>query len=135
MSDVRATAKEFISRVERQEFLRAFDMVADDGRYILIGTTAASRIYNDKRDLFENLMPLLSTFKEPPILKFEKPIVDGDRAVLVASGKGVGPKGPYDQPYYAFVMRVRGGQFSEIIEFADTVMVETAIFGRKVVAA
>jgi hypothetical protein len=130
-----ATGKKFIKHIEATQFLDAFGMLASDGQYIVIGTTKASRAYKGRQDLFDNLIPLLGTFTTPPILKFEEPVVDKDRVVLLASGKGVGPTGPYDQPYYAFVTRVKGNEFAEIIEFADTVMLETALFGRKLVTA
>jgi ketosteroid isomerase-like protein len=135
VSSAKATAQKFIENIEGLKFLEAFGMLAEDGRYIVIGTTKASRVYRGRQDVFDNLIPLLSTFKEPPLLKFELPIVDGERAVLLASGVGIGPTGPYHQPYYAFATRVRGDEFAEIIEFADTVMLETAIFGRKLVPA
>ncbi len=135
MTTARSTAKQFIQRIETLDFLEAFRMLAPDGHYIVIGTTAASRTYRGRQDLFDNLIPVLATFKEPPKLKFQEPIVEGDRAVLLANGKGLGPTGPYEQPYYAFITRVKGNEFAEIIEFADTVMIETGIFGNKLVKA
>jgi ketosteroid isomerase-like protein len=131
----REIAEKFISKIESLNFLEAFGMVAADGQYIVIGTTKASRTYHGRQDLFDNLIPVLSTFREPPKLQFDKPIIDGDRAVLLAKGSGIGATGPYDQPYYAFITRVRGEAFAEIIEFADTVMIETGIFGKKLVNA
>jgi len=107
-------------------------------RYLLEDASTRGRAEIQRRgreDVFDNLIPLLSTFKEPPLLKFEEPVVDGERAVLLASGSGMGPTGAYHQPYYGFATRVKGDEFSEIIEFADTVMLETAIFGRKLVSA
>ena len=135
MTDTREVADKFIERIEGLNFLDAFGMLAADGRYTVIGKTKASRTYNGRQDLFDNLIPLLSTFVEPPLLKFDRPIVDGDRAVLTAKGAGKGPTGPYDQPYYAFVTRVRGDEFAEIIEFMDTAMLESAVFGKKLVDA
>ena len=135
MADTREVAEKFIDRIEGLNFLEAFGMLAADGHYTVIGTTKASRTYNGRQDLFDNLIPLLSTFVEPPKLAFDRPVVDGDRAVLLAKGGGRGPTGPYDQPYYAFVTRVRGDEFVEIIEFMDTTMLETAIFGKKLVDA
>lgn len=133
MSDTRKVATHFAKCIEGMDFAKAFEMLALDGKYIVIGTTKASRTYNGRQDVFDNLIPILSNFREPPRLKFQEPIIDGDRAVLLASGKGEGPTGHYDQPYYAFVTRVHGNEFFEIIEFMDTTMVETAVFGRKLI--
>jgi ketosteroid isomerase-like protein len=115
--------------------LSAFDMPAEDGRYIVIGTPQISFTYNGRKDLAESLTPVFSTFIELPVLKSQEPIADGNRAVLLAKGVGKGPTGPYNQPYYAFVITVRGEEFPEIIEFMDTGMKETALFGKKLVAA
>jgi len=134
-NDTRQVALDFIQKIEARHFLDAFSKLAADGIYIVIGKTPASRVYHGRQDVFDNLVPVLSTFIEAPVLKFQDPIVDGDRVVMLASGKGVGPTGPYDQPYYAFSAKVRGNEFSEITEFMDTAMLETAVFGKKLVDA
>jgi len=126
----RDVAEKFMKAIEAMDFATAFGMLAEDGKYNVIGTTEVSRTYNGRKDLFDNLVPALSTFKEPPVLKFDQPIIEGDRAVLLASGKGIGPFGPYDQPYYAFVAKVRGNEFIEMTEFMDTQMLNSAAFGK-----
>lgn len=131
----RDTSVRFGQLIEEMRFIEAFSMLAADGRYIVPGTTPVSRIYAGRQDLLDNLVPVLSTFTVPPQLRFQQPIVDGDRAALIAGGSGTGPTGPYDQPYYAFVVTVRGDEFSKIIEFMDLTMLETAVFGKKLVDA
>lgn len=135
MSDTRAIAQKFIKHIEAGEFLDAFGLLAEDGKYTVIGTTKASGVYNGRQDLFDRLIPLLGAFVVPPKLEFEEPIIDGDRAVILAKGSGQGPTGAYDQPYYAFVTRVKDGGFSEVTEFMDTMMLETAVFGKQLVDA
>lgn len=122
-------AKAFVDAMESSRFVDAFSLVAEDGRYIVIGTTPVSGIYNGKQDVLDKLLPVLSGFNEPPTLKFSEMIVSGDRAVLLATGAGEGPTGPYRQPYYAFVTRVKGDGFAEIVEFLDTQMLVSALFG------
>lgn len=135
MTDTRGVAKLFGQRLAALDFGTAFRMVADDGIYTVIGKTAASGPYYGSDDILARLVPVLSGFKSPPALVFEEPIVDGDRAVLLAGGSGEGPKGPYDQPHYAFVLRIRGEEIIEITEFMDTGALESAVFGRKLVEA
>lgn len=125
---------QFITAMEGMRFEDAFGLLAEDGKYIVIGTTRVSRTYEGKQDLFENLLPVLSTFKRFPVLRFEEPIVCDDRAVMLASGEGEGPTGPYSQPFYAFVARIKGREFSEVIEFMDTEMLQTAVFGKQLVS-
>ncbi len=133
MADPRAVAKLFAQRITALDFMAAFEMVAEDGTYTVIGKTAASGVYHGAKDILARLVPVLAAFKSPPVLAFQEPIVDGDRVVLVGGGSGEGPTGSYDQPHYAFVMRVRGEEFVEITEFMDTGALETGVFGRKLV--
>jgi ketosteroid isomerase-like protein len=120
-----------MDRIVSLDFLGAFGMLSLDGKYVVIGTTPLSRVYNGRDDLLSNLVPALSGFKVAPQLQFDMPIIEGDRVVLLGKGSGEGPRGPYDQPYYAFVMRIRGEEISEIIEFMDTGMLESAVFGKR----
>jgi ketosteroid isomerase-like protein len=131
----REVAQTFMDRISAVEFLEAFGMLAQDGIYTVIGTTPASGVYKGRDDLFARLIPVLATFIEPPVLKWQDPVIEGDRAVLLAAGSGQGPTGPYDQPYYAFVTRVRGDEFVEIVEFMDTAMLESAVFGKSLETA
>lgn len=135
MSDTRELAGKLALAFEELRFADAFNMLAEDGTYTVIGTTKASGTYHGRSDVFARLVPVLSTFTSPPVLKFSNIVVDGDRAVLLASGEGTGPTGPYHQPYYAFSIRVANGEIVEIVEFMDTTMLDTAAFGKKLVEA
>lgn len=133
-ADTEATARTFMQRLAAQDFIGAFSMLREDGSYTVIGTTPVSRTYHGRRDLLDNLVPVLGGFREAPALRFQEPIIAGDRAVILGGGSGVGPTGPYDQPYYAFVTRVADGGFREIIEFMDTAMLNSAVFGSETAA-
>ena len=135
MSTPREVVRRYIEHFENRRYGEALGMLKEDGRYILIGKTAASGVYNGRQDLFDRLIPLLGAFKEPPALKFSAEIVDGNRAAIRAGGVGLGPYGPYEQPYYVWLVEVDGEGFSEMIEFIDTVELETAIFGKTLVPA
>jgi ketosteroid isomerase-like protein len=135
MSDTRELAEKLARAFEELRFIDGFSMVAEDGTYTVIGTTKVSGTYHGRSDLLTRLVPVLSTFTAPPALKFSNIVVDGDRAVLLASGEGNGPTGPYHQPFYAFSIRVANGEIAEIVEFMDTTMLDTAVFGKKIVDA
>lgn len=135
MADTRKIVQTFIDHIHASRFVEAFSMLNEDGKYTVIGTTPASGTYHGRADLFARLLPVLGTFKVPPTLKFGDVVVDGDKAALRASGAGVGPTGDYAQPYYVFFATVKGEGFAEIIEHLDTAMLETAAFGKKLVAA
>ena len=129
MSDAERIARTFATAIEEMRFLDAFSLLDEEGQYHVIGTTPASGIYHGPKDIFERLIPVLAGFDSPPAVRFSEVIVQGERAVLLGSGKGVGPTGPYDQPYYAFVLKVVDGRLMEMIEFMDTQMLVSAVFG------
>jgi ketosteroid isomerase-like protein len=133
MSNTREIAREFATKLEEIRFVDAFNMIADDGTYTVIGTTKASATYHGRAEVLNTLVPLLSDFSAPPALKFSNIVVENDRAVLLGTGEGVGPTGPYHQPYYAFSLRIANGKIMEIVEFLDTTMLDTAVFGKKIV--
>jgi ketosteroid isomerase-like protein len=135
MAETRKVIETFIAHVEAGRFVEAFSMLNEDGTYTVIGATPASGTYRGRADLFTRLLPLLGTFPTPPTLKFGEIVADGDKGAFRASGAGVGPTGPYNQPYYIWYVRVQDGGFAEMIEFLDTVALETAGFGKKLVAA
>jgi ketosteroid isomerase-like protein len=108
-------------------------MLASDAKYRIIGKTPLSKTYS-RADLLNVLVPSLVEFKQPPTLTFQELIVEGNRAVALASGHGISPAGlPYDQPHYAMIL-IESGAITDIVEFIDTVEIETQIIGRKFVA-
>lgn len=134
--NTRQVVQRFMDNIASLKLLEAFGMFAEDGTWTIIGKTAASRTYHGRKELFEVLLPMLGGFKQPPQVKFSAPIIEGDRAVILGAGRGVGPTGiVYDQPHYAWVTRVRGDELVEIVEFLDTSELEIAAFGKKLVAA
>ena len=131
MATTRETAQQFIDHLAAMRFLDAFGILAENARYCIIGKTPLSRAYT-KAELFSILLPGLSGMKQPPTLTFSDLIVDGNRAVALASGQGIGPTGlTYDQPHYAMVMRIENGAIVDMVEFMDTVEVETKLCGRE----
>ena len=135
MSDTRALVQTFIDHVANGRALEAFNMINEDGVYVLIGKTPLSGKYHGRKDVLERFLGPIATWPSPPSLTFGEVIVEGDKAAVRASGTGVGPTGPYRQPYYMFYIRVANGGFAEVIEYLDTVEVEEAAYGKKLVPA
>ncbi|MGD9661814.1 MAG: nuclear transport factor 2 family protein [Porticoccaceae bacterium] len=132
MSDSKRIATEFFNKLCNGDFPGGFASMSDDATWSLIGTTRYSRTFN-KEGMLNELVPMLSTFVEAPQMHVKEVIAEGDRAVVIADVVGVGPTGPYKQDPYCFVLRIRDGKVAEIVEFLDTVAVEQAICGNKVV--
>jgi ketosteroid isomerase-like protein len=133
MSTTRELASAFATAIEELRFIDAFNMIAEDGTYTIIGTTKASGTYHGRGEVLSKLGPLLSGFSAPPAQKFHNMVVEKDRAVLLGEADGDGPTGKYHQPYYALSLRFAKEEIAEIIEFLDTTMLDTAVFGKKIV--
>lgn len=134
--NTRKVIQRFMDNIAALKFVEGFSVIAEDGTWTLIGKTKASKTYTGRKEIFEELLAMLAGFRAPPTVKFAAPIVEGDRAVMLGAGTGVGPTGtPYEQPYYAWVTRVRGDEIVEVIEFLDTAELDMAGFGRKLVDA
>lgn len=134
MSETREVAQRYMNLLCAQKFAEAFDVLAPDASYRIIGTTAISNPMKG-RDLIKSvLVSALASLREPLKLEFKELIVEGNRAVGLASGSGVGPTGLlYEQGHYAMVLRIENGQVQDVLEFMDTVAVEVALLGKKLV--
>src|SRR5688572_28174171 len=136
MSSTREVATRYMNLLCEQKFAEAFDMLTPTAAYRIIGTTPVSAPMKGRDQVKSVLVPALASCQKPPKLELQELIVEGSRAVAFAAGKGVGTTGlVYDQPFYAMVMTVEGDQLTSVVEYADTVMVEVALLGKKLVPA
>jgi ketosteroid isomerase-like protein len=132
----RKIAERFVKLHENMQHLEAYSMIGETGKFILIGTTPLSGVFHGKEDFLKRLGPVVKALPDPSRSTFSEIIVEGDRAVMLASGKGKAMGGrEYNQPYYAYVARVKDDGFSELIEFCDTALIEYAYFNKKLVPA
>ena len=136
MENSRRVAQKFIDLLEAKKVEEAYGLIGKTGRFILIGTTPISGVFNGWDEFINHMGPVLAELPDPTQMSFSEIIVEGDRAVMLASSKGKALGGrDYSQPYYAFVARVEGDGFSELIEYADTALIEHAYFNKKLVPA
>jgi len=112
----------------------AFALFTEDVTYNLKGTTPVSGVYKGMRAIVEDFFtPWRKQIVGDIVLTVDELIGDGDRVVALARGQAKTIHGvPYDNDY-AFVFRLRDGKISEVIEYLDTAMVETAAYGKKIV--
>ena len=99
---------------------------------MLKGTTPVSGTYQGLKQIVEDFFtPWRKQIVGDISLTVDELIGDGACVVALARGKA---KTIFDRPYdndYAFVFRLRDGKISEVIEYLDTALVETAAYGRK----
>jgi ketosteroid isomerase-like protein len=132
----RDVAQRYMDLLCEGRFGDAFDLLSADATYRIIGSTPISSEMKGGALIKETLVGALGSFQKPLRIRFRELIVEGNRAVGLASGEGVGPSGvPYAQPHYAMVLSIENGRIRSVVEFMDTVAVETALFGKTLAAA
>lgn len=111
-------------------YSEAFELLSDDATYTIVG----SPVMRGRETIVPMILQSLASFSQPLRVTLKEIIVEGNRAVALASGVGAGPTGkPYKQDYYAMVLRIEAGAIKEVIEFMDTVEVATKLLDKKLV--
>lgn len=127
--------REYFERLGRGDARGAFGLLSDPFSYRVMGSTPISGESRGMKELVEKtLRPFTSRLEGGAIeLIPDEFIVAGENVVVLAHSKGTCTSGlPYNNEY-AFLFRVRGGRISEIREYLDTALVETAVFGKQLV--
>ena len=133
MSSSRAIVQQWFDLIAKGEAQRAFALFSDDVVYDLKGTTPVSGRYRGLKSIVEDFFtPWRKQIDGDIVITVEELIGDGDRVVALGRGQAKTIYGtPYDNDY-AFVFRLRDGKITEVIEYLDTAMVETAAYGKKI---
>ncbi|MBC2777748.1 nuclear transport factor 2 family protein [Parasphingopyxis marina] len=104
------------------------DMMADDVRWSIIGSTAWSRVYEGKADVLANLLgPLATNFNGPNTVTAERFIGEGDLVAVEGRNHSVTHDGMAYANRYCWVFTFRGGKVAEIVEYCDTDLINRAL--------
>jgi ketosteroid isomerase-like protein len=98
-----------------------FNLLADDVRWTVIGSTPISRTFLSREAFLEGAVkPLTSKLTGPIVPTVRDIIAEGDKVVLQWEGRSSGKNGlPYHQ-VYCWVMRLADGKVREGIAYLDT---------------
>jgi ketosteroid isomerase-like protein len=113
-----------------------FELVADDVRWTVIGSTPASGVYESKQALISRAFgPLLQRLGGRLVTRLVDISADGDKVFLQHESSGVTADGIAYEQVYCFAMRMRDRRIVEIVAYLDTellsrVMAEPAVSGR-----
>jgi ketosteroid isomerase-like protein len=134
MSASREIVQQWFDLITKGDAQAAFRLFTDDVVYHLKGTTPVSGVYRGLREIVEDFFtPWRKQIVGEIGLTLDELVGDGERVVALARGKAKTIYGlPYDNDY-AFVFRLRDGKISEVVEYLDTALVETAAYGKKLV--
>ena len=106
-------------------------LLAEDVHYEVIGTTRASGTYEGRKAFFrEALLPMGQLLAKGAIPTDYDIIAEGDRVVLMWTGRGVMLNGaPYNNSY-CWVLRITDNQISSLKAYLDTALVD-ALFDQQ----
>jgi ketosteroid isomerase-like protein len=93
MSESKNVVQKFFDTMCSGDFEGGFAGMTADATWSVIGTTGVSGTL-DKAGMLSKQVPMLASFKEPPVIGIDEMIAEGDRVVVLAHCKGVGPTGP-----------------------------------------
>ncbi|NQV21018.1 MAG: nuclear transport factor 2 family protein [Rhodospirillales bacterium] len=132
----RKVVTDFFGNVSAGDMEAATALLSDQMSWTLIGSTPASGTYKPLTSVQQDFLgPVMQRVEDGHIeMDLLETIADGDRVVALLKGKSKGQFGDYNNTY-CHVFRVSGGKIVEATEFCDTVLIETALYGKKLVAA
>lgn len=98
-----------------------FDLIAEDVRWTVIGSTPVSGVYESKQALVQTAFgPLLERLDGPLLARFVDLAADGEKVFLRFESSGRTKAGlRYDQAY-CFAMVMREHRIVEIVAYLDT---------------
>ncbi|MEM9517465.1 MAG: nuclear transport factor 2 family protein [Actinomycetota bacterium] len=98
-----------------------FELIADDVRWRVIGTTWASGDFSSKQELIDKAFGrLLAVLGDDLRTRLHDVSADGDKVFLEFESHGMASNGvPYNQEY-CWVMKMRAGRAVEIVAYLDT---------------
>ncbi|WP_316176835.1 MULTISPECIES: nuclear transport factor 2 family protein [unclassified Bradyrhizobium] len=103
------------------------DRLADDFRFVIMGSGSWSRGYDGKAtvlaELFAPLRARLGRITTIPI----RLTAEDDRVVVEARGRNTTSDGKIYNNSYCNVLRLENGRILEWIEYCDTLLIETAL--------
>ena len=135
MSETQKIVQQWFDHISAGEAEAAFALFADDIVYDLKGTTPVSGIYRGLDQLVnEFFVPWRKQIDGDLVVHVDEMIGDGERVVVLGHGEAMTVfKVPYNNDY-AFVFTVKAGKITQVVEFLDTAMVETAAYGKTLVS-
>lgn len=135
MSQAQEIARRFFDRMA-EEPEAALAMLDPDVVWTTTGTTPLSGTYRGVPALVSGLLTPFGEVSEGYKLVVDESFGEGESVALLAHGEGGQTRTgiPYANRY-AFIIRIRSGRITQVLEYMDTVMVETALYGRRLVEA
>jgi ketosteroid isomerase-like protein len=104
------------------------ELLADDVRWTVIGSTAWSGTYEGKKAVLDELLrPLARQLHGRTIIAAHRFIAEDDLVVVEARGRNSTTAGVRYHNEYCWVFRLVDGRVRELTEYADTQLIASAL--------
>jgi ketosteroid isomerase-like protein len=104
------------------------ELLADDVRWTVIGSTAWSGTYEGKKAVLDELLrPLARQLHGRTIIAAHRFIAEDDLVVVEARGRNSTTAGVRYHNEYCWVFRLADGRVRELTEYADTQLIASAL--------
>ncbi|MEO8071752.1 MAG: nuclear transport factor 2 family protein [Acidobacteriota bacterium] len=104
------------------------EILDDDVRWTIIGTTKWSKTYDGKQSVYEDLLePLFARFANQYKGVAKRIIAEDDYVVVEAHGNSKTNAGEDYNNEYCYIFRFDDGKVSEITEYCDTALIERTL--------
>ncbi len=104
------------------------ELLADDVRWTVIGSTAWSGTYEGKKAVLDELLrPLAQQLHGRTIIAAHRFIAEDDLVVVEARGRNSTTAGVRYHNEYCWVFRLADGRVRELTEYADTQLIASAL--------
>lgn len=104
------------------------EILADDVRWKIIGTTRYSKTYEGKQAVYKELLePLFSQFANQYENHAQRFIAEDDFVVVQSRGRVTTKAGKEYNNEYCYVFRLEGGKVTELTEYCDTAMIDRTL--------
>jgi ketosteroid isomerase-like protein len=127
-SENKATVQHIFDQLANGNSAPLLDSLADDFRFVVMGTSKWSRSYDGKAVVLAELFAPLRAQIDGPIKNAPvRLIAEGDLVVVEACGRNLTRDG---QPYhntYCNVLRLEAGKLKEWTEYCDTALVDRVL--------
>jgi ketosteroid isomerase-like protein/rhodanese-related sulfurtransferase len=108
------------------------DVLAEDVRWTISGTTAWSGVYHGKQTILrEVFLPVFSQYAEPYRSNATRFIADGEHVVVEARGCSTTKTGRSFNNAYCYVFHLTDAIVDEVVEYCDTLHVSETLRGAK----
>jgi uncharacterized protein len=127
-SDNKAIVQHIFDELGQGNPAPLIESLADDFRFIVMGTTKWSRTYDGKAAVLAELFaPLRAKMSGPLRNTPVRMVAEGDMVVVEVRGNNTTADGKAYNNAYCNVIRLEDGRLKELTEYCDTALVEAVL--------